>query len=64
MMEADAAPFKSLQPDPMARGARDVARRCIADPLSLIDSPEHLLNQAGAALLIRRSSKSSVSKIG
>src|SRR6516165_10851576 len=49
---------------PMARGARDVARRCIADPLSLIDSPEHLLNQAGAALLIRRSSKSSVSKIG
>jgi len=48
VMEADAAPFKNLQPD---HGPR--CTRCCSPlhsrPLSLIDSPEHLLNQAGAA---------------
>ena len=48
MMEADAAPFENLQPD---HGPR--CTRCCSPlhsrPLSLIDVPEHLLNQAGAA---------------
>ena len=48
VMEVGAAPFKYLQPD---HGPR--CTRCCSPlhsrPLSLIDSPEHLLNQAGAA---------------